>query len=57
MEGIKKLQSHLSKVPDFRISRKKLYPLEEILLLTIMGCLCGLEEWEEIIDFGESRLD
>lgn len=57
MEGIKKLQSHLSKVPDFRISRKTLYPLEEILLLTIMGCLCGLEEWEEIIDFGESRIE
>lgn len=57
MEGIKKLQNHLLQVPDFRINRKKLYPLDEILLLTIMGCLSGLEEWEEIIDFGEARLE
>ena len=57
MDGIIKLQNHLISVPDFRLDRKKLYPLEEILLLTILGCLCGLEEWDEIIDFGEVRLE
>ena len=57
MEGIEKLRIHLSQVPDFRINRKKLYPLEEILLLTVLGCICGLEEWEEIIDFGQYRLN
>jgi predicted transposase YbfD/YdcC len=57
MEGIAKLQKHLRQVPDFRMNRKKLYPLEEILLLTVCGCLCGLEEWEEIVDFGTQRLD
>jgi predicted transposase YbfD/YdcC len=57
MDGIEQLKLHLSEVPDFRINRKKLYPLEEILLLTICGCICGLTEWEEIVDFGHTRLN
>lgn len=56
MCGITKLQGHLSSVRDFRINRKKLYPLDEILLLVTCGCLCGLEEWDEIVDFGHTRL-
>ena len=57
MQGIEQLHKHLQTVPDFRVERKKLYPLEEILLLVVCGCICGLEEWEEIVDFGNMRLD
>ncbi len=34
------------------------YPLEEILFLTISSVISGwFEDWENIIFFGESRLD
>lgn len=51
-----KLQFYLSQVSDFRISRHKLYPLEEILFLSINSCICGCYTFEEIEDFGKSRL-
>jgi predicted transposase YbfD/YdcC len=51
-----KLQKYLSQVQDFRISRHKLYPLEEILFLIITSCICGSYTFEEIEDFGNSRL-
>jgi predicted transposase YbfD/YdcC len=51
-----KLQDYLSRVEDFRISRHKLYPLEEILFLVITSCICGSYTFEEIEDFGNSRL-
>lgn len=57
MKGITTLQMGLDKLADYRIERHKLYPLREILLLTTLSCLCGLQEWEEIVDFGEARLE
>lgn len=42
---------------DPRMDRKKLYPLNEILLLTLMAVVCGSEGWEDIEAFGEEKLD
>ncbi|MCW5922867.1 MAG: ISAs1 family transposase [Saprospiraceae bacterium] len=44
-------------VEDPRIDRSKLYPLIEILFLTTSAVLSGFEEWDEIVDFGEEKLD
>jgi hypothetical protein len=33
---------------DPRINRKKLYPLSEILLLTLTAVICGSEGWLDI---------
>ena len=41
---------------DPRIERNKLYGLEEILLLTLCGVICGCEGWEDIEEFGKSKL-
>jgi DDE_Tnp_1-associated len=54
---MEKLLTYLPMIQDFRIERHKLYPLEEILLLTITACICGNYEFEEIYDFGEERID
>lgn len=43
-------------VEDPRIDRKKLYPLDEILLLTVCAVMSGLHEWDEIVDFGQIKL-
>jgi len=42
---------------DPRIDRKKLHPLENIIFISIAAVLCGAETWEEIEDFGETKLD
>ncbi len=48
--------THFSEMKDFRISRKRLYPLIEIITIAIAGTLCGAESYEEIEDFGLERI-
>lgn len=40
---------------DPRIERKKLYPMEEILLLTLCGMIAGCEGWADIEEFGKAK--
>lgn len=42
---------------DLRIDRKKLYPLNEILLLTLTAVICGSEGWIDIEAFGREKID
>jgi predicted transposase YbfD/YdcC len=42
---------------DPRIERHKLYPLEEILFVTICAMICGSESWRDIHDFGNTKID
>ena len=51
------LLPHLNKVPEPRQSGKIEYPLDEILFLTISAVVSGCSEWDEIVDFGEDKLD
>lgn len=44
-------------VPDHRIARKKLYPAEELLLLTFCGMISGCDSWEDLELYGEIKLD
>ena len=53
---MEKLGYYLSQIEDFRINRHKLYPLEEILLLVTVACICGSYDFEEIEDFGKARI-
>ncbi len=51
------LLDHLNEVPEPRQSAKIEYPLDEILFLTISAVVSGCSEWEEIVDFGEDKLE
>jgi predicted transposase YbfD/YdcC len=42
---------------DHRQRAKVLYPLDEILLLVLLGVLAGCESWVEIAKFGDKKLD
>jgi len=42
---------------DFRDPSKINYTLVEILFLTFCGSVCGCETYQEIVDFGELKLD
>ncbi len=35
-------------VPDHRMTGMVTYPLDEILLATLVGVLCGADDWEAI---------
>lgn len=47
-----KLFTFAQTIPDFRLNRKKLYPSENIVFITILAVICGAETWEEIEDYG-----
>ena len=46
-----------SNLRDPRISRKKLYPLTEILFVVLCGAICGAESWRDYVLFGKEKLD
>ncbi len=51
------LLKRFESVRDVRITRHQLYPLAEILFLTVNAVISGYSEWEEIVDFGEEKLN
>jgi predicted transposase YbfD/YdcC len=48
---------HFEPVEDPRQSGKVWYPLDEMLLLCLLGVLAGAESWVEIAEFGRAKLD
>jgi len=44
-------------IKDFRLNRKKLHPVENIVFITVIAVICNVQDWEEIEDFGNSRRD
>ncbi len=42
-----KLFTFAQTIPDFRLNRKKLYPSENIVFITILAVICGAETWED----------
>jgi predicted transposase YbfD/YdcC len=48
---------YFSALPDPRQSKKVLYPLDEVLFLTLCAVLCGADGWVSVALFGEQKLD
>ena len=44
-------------VPDHRIDRRKLHPVEEILLVTFCGSIAGCDSWDDLELFGQTKLE
>jgi hypothetical protein len=49
--------SFLEAIEDPRLEMRVLYPFPEILLTALCGILCGAEDFEEIVEAGNARLD
>jgi len=47
---------HFSALADPRQSKKVLYPLDEVLLLTLCAVLCGADGWVSVAMFGRRKL-
>lgn len=41
---------------DPRLDRKKLYPVNEILLTTLLSIICGADSWNDIELFGKAKI-
>lgn len=50
-----RIVEHFQDLKDPRIERNKLHKLVDILVLTILGTLCGCEGWEEIELYGREK--
>jgi predicted transposase YbfD/YdcC len=48
---------HFEELEDPRQHAKVLYPLDEVLLLVLLGVLAGCESWVEIAKFGSKKLE
>ena len=47
---------YFSRLEDPRIERKKLFPLDEILLVVLCAIICGAEGWDEFQWFGQQKI-
>jgi hypothetical protein len=45
------------KVPDHRIAGMTTYPLAEVLLATLVGVVCGADDFEGVETIGEAALE
>ena len=48
---------HFKDLKDPRIARKMLYPMREILILTLSGMVAGCDSWEDLEDFGKQKVE
>jgi hypothetical protein len=51
------LAEYFKDVKDPRIERKKLYPLNEVIIITILAFMSMAEGWEDIEDYGKAKQD
>jgi len=49
--------NHFKEMPDPRQRGKVIYPLDEVLLLCLLGVLAGAETFVDIARFGQKKLD
>ena len=51
------LYDYFVKLPDPRINRNKKHNFADIIVLSILAVLCGVESWDSIEEFGKARID
>ena len=50
------LHQHFDNLADPRIKRNKKHLLIDIIILTILGVICGAESWDSIELFGKTKI-
>lgn len=51
------LHQYFESFPDHRVNRNKKHLLSDIIMLSVIGVLCGAESWDSIEAFGKTKLD
>ena len=44
-------------MPDFRINRRKLHLLSDILVISLCGVISGANDFEDIAEYGRQKKD
>lgn len=44
-------------IPEHRMERRKLHPVENIVFIALCAVICGADTWEDINDFGHAKKD
>jgi predicted transposase YbfD/YdcC len=50
------IEEHFAEITDERQQYKVRYPLQDILLITLVGVICGADGWEAIEEVGKNKL-
>jgi predicted transposase YbfD/YdcC len=56
-EVLEKFEKHFSGIQDTRKKQGKLHELRSILIISVLGVICGADEFVEIEEFGKSKID
>lgn len=48
---------HFEKIEDPRAQRNQLYTIAEIFLVTLLAVICGAEGWQDVENYGKSKLE
>jgi hypothetical protein len=48
---------HMVIIPDHRIAGMVTYPLDEVLLATLVGVVCGADDWEGVEEIAAGALE
>ena len=51
------LLDHFAAIEDDRPGWRVMYPLQEVLFLVVCASICSCDDYEDIVDWGEARLD
>ena len=51
------IEQHFGNLTDPRIDRTKLHKLLDILVIAICAVIAGADNWEDIADFGQAKID
>jgi predicted transposase YbfD/YdcC len=54
---LRSLLDHFSAIEDTRQSWKVMYPLHEVILLAVCGTIAGCDDYDDIVEWGETHLD
>ncbi len=52
---VENLSYHLSIIPDPRVERRKVHSLHDVLMIAILGMLCGAESFVDFEDFDKAK--
>lgn len=48
---------HFAQIEDPRLQRNQLHTIAEILLVTLLAVICGAEGWQDVENYGKSKIN
>jgi predicted transposase YbfD/YdcC len=54
-EEVSPLVEYFKDIEDPRIDRRKLYPLNEVIVIALLAVMSGAEGWEDMEDYGRAK--